>query len=574
MLSTYKKKPALHLDGFVEEGWNAIISVLAEHCSSNRVMVIDCYTGVDQSELEAQLMQLKPDLIIRTRDLFITAPEVAVLTNRFMTDDTLFGYISNISLEEYFDVEKLTSARKAIAESNGSTVVLGEGAQLVAKADTLVYADMPRWEIQQRMRKQQIVALGIDNRKEAFSHQYKRGLFNDWRVLDKHKRAIYTKVDYWLDTVVADEPKMIDKQTFYAGMDKAAASPFRVVPFFDPAPWGGQWMKEEFALDASKTNYGWGFDCVPEENSLLLNVNNIVFEMPAVNLINTRSAEVLGRPVEARFGKDFPIRFDFLDTVEGGNLSLQVHPTTQYARENFGLHYTQDESYYIMEAKEGAHVYLGLKTDVDSDVMMDELEQAERGELIFDAEKYVNKIPTKKHDHFLIPAGTIHCSGINAVVLEISSTPNLFTFKLWDWGQVGLDGKPRPINLQRGKQVLDWSCDTDYAQTELVNNVQVIGQGEGWTEEKTGLHKTEFIETRRHTFSVPVEHDTQESVNVLNLVEGEEIIVESPTNAFEPMIIHYAETFIIPAAVVSYRIRPHGASTGKTCVTIKASVRF
>ncbi|MBD1431852.1 class I mannose-6-phosphate isomerase [Sphingobacterium sp. DN00404] len=574
MLSTYKKKPAINLNGFAVEGWNAIISVLTEQQNSNRVMVIDCYTGIDQEELEAQLMQLKSDLFIRTKDLFISESEVAALTKRFMTDDTLFGYVSNISLDEYFDVEKLEAVQKAIAESKGRILVFGQGAQLVVKADVLVYADMPRWEIQQRMRRQEVSALGIDNRKEPFSQQYKRGLFNDWRLLDKHKRTIYTNVDYWLDTVVANAPKMIDRSTFYAGMDKAAASPFRVVPFFDPAPWGGQWMKEEFALDTAKVNYGWGFDCVPEENSLLLNVDNVVFEMPAVNLINTRGVEVLGKPVEARFGNDFPIRFDFLDTVEGGNLSLQVHPTTQYARDNFGLHYTQDESYYIMEAKEGAHVYLGLKTGVDSDVMMDELEKAERGELIFDAEKYVNKIPTKKHDHFLIPAGTIHCSGINAVVLEISSTPNLFTFKLWDWGQVGLDGKPRPINVQRGKQVLDWDRDTDYTQAELVNNVQVIAQGDGWIEEKTGLHKTEFIETRRHTFSVPVEHYTQESVNVLNLVEGEEIIVESPTNAFEPMIIHYAETFIIPAAVTSYRIRPHGASTGKTCVTIKASVRF
>src|SRR5690606_14518480 len=104
---------------------------------------------------------------------------------------------------------------------------------------------------------------------------------------------------------------------------------------------------------------------------------------------------------------------------------------------------------------------------------------------------------------------------------------NLFTFKLWDWQRLGLDGKPRPINVQRGKQVLDWNCDTDYAQAQLVNNVQIVDKGDGWVEEKTGLHKSEFIETRRHTFSVPVTHDTQDSVNVLNLVDGDEIIVES-----------------------------------------------
>jgi hypothetical protein len=64
-----------------------------------------------------------------------------------------------------------------------------------------------------------------------------------------------------------------------------------------------------------------------------------------------------------------------------------------------------------------------------------------------------------------------------------------------------------------------------------------------------------------------------ETVNVLNLVEGEEAVVESPTNAFDPFVVHYAETFIIPASVGEYRISPIGRSIGKTCATIKASVR-
>ncbi len=137
-----------------------------------------------------------------------------------------------------------------------------------------------------------------------------------------------------------------------------------------------------------------------------------------------------------------------------------------------------------------------------------------------------------------------------------------------------MDGKPRPINVQSGTQVLNWSYDTEYTNARLVNDTEVIAQGDGWTEERTGLHRNEFIETRRHTFSKPVTHHTDESVNVLNLVDGEEIIIESPTDAFEPMIIHYAETFIIPASVETYTIRPHGASAGKECITIKASVRI
>jgi mannose-6-phosphate isomerase class I len=452
---------------------------------------------------------------------------------------------------------------------------MGVGASLVEKGNIHIFADMPRWEIQQRMRRKEVKAIGIDNREDAFSLQYKRGYFNDWKMMDKHKRNVYTKVDFWLDSTENNKPKLINRNTFFAGMEKAASSPFRVVPFFDPAPWGGKWMMEVCDLDRSKINFGWCFDCVPEENSLLLSVNNVEFEMPSVNLVYTKSKELLGEPVEARFGKEFPIRFDFLDTMDGGNLSVQVHPTTQFAIENFGLTYTQDESYYLMDAKEDAHVFLGVKTGVNNIEMLNELEKTQiEKEYIFDVEKYVNCIPAKKHDHFLIPAGTIHCSGKNSMVLEISSTPNIFTFKLWDWNRMGLDGKPRPVNITRGKEVIQWNRNTEYVHKQLVNQFTIVAEGNGWREEKTGLHPTEFIETRRHWFSTQVKHQTNNSVNVLNLVEGACVIVESPSNAFLPFILHYAETFIVPAAVEEYTIRPYGESEGKECATIKAYIKF
>ena len=70
------------------------------------------------------------------------------------------------------------------------------------------------------------------------------------------------------------------------------------------------------------------------------------------------------------------------------------------------MHYTQDESYYILDCGEDSVVYLGLKEGVDSGAMLDELKQAQGGEIVFDADKYVNKWKAKRHDHFLIPGGT------------------------------------------------------------------------------------------------------------------------------------------------------------------------
>ena len=159
------------------------------------------------------------------------------------------------------------------------------------------------------------------------------------------------------------------------------------------------------------------------------------------------------------------------------------------------------------------------------------------------------------------------------MVLEISATPYIFTFKLWDWGRMGLDGKPRPINIDRGKSVLKWDYNTSWTTANLVNRVEKINEGDGWIEERTGLHETEFIETRRHWFSKKVHHDTEGNLNVLNLIEGREAVVESPTGNFEAFMVHYAETFIIPAAVGPYTITPAGDSLHMSCATIKAFVR-
>lgn len=332
-------------------------------------------------------------------------------------------------------------------------------------------------------------------------------------------------------------------------------------------------MKEHCGLDRAAKNYGWCFDCVPEENSLLLGFGGLRLELPSIDLVFDQPRELLGEKVHARFGDEFPIRFDFLDTMGGGNLSFQVHPLTEYVQQHFGMHYTQDESYYLLEAGPGATVYLGLKEGTDRAAMLRDLEIAQQGGPPFPADHYANRWPARRHDHFLIPAGTVHCSGANSMVLEISATPYIFTFKMWDWGRLGLDGRPRPIHLGHGTANIQWDRTTEWTRQNLVNRLEPLGQEEGWREERTGLHEREFIETRRHWFTQAAPHHTGGGVNVLNLVEGEEAVVESPDRAFQPFVIHFAETFIVPAAVGPYTIRPLKFSEKGQCATVKAYVR-
>ena len=560
--SNYDKQPSTHIEGSMTLGWDNIISTLSQAWADEPIWAIDLYPGTYEEDFMAAFAKTGRK-IIDTRSLMRPEEEIRQLTERFMTDDVLFGYMSNIRLEEYFPNPK--------PEIQEPSIVIGTAAAWLAPNAPVCYADMARWEIQQRFRRHEVKALGIDNHQDSPSVQYKRGYFNDWNIIDHYKDNLMqsSRIQFWIDSNQRTQPKMITNAQMRQGLQRTAHSPFRVVPFFDPAPWGGQWMKEVCDLPREEQNYGWCFDCVPEENSLYLEAEGTLFELPSQDVVLSHTRELLGQQVWHRFGKSFPIRFDFLDTMQGGNLSLQVHPTNEFAQREFGLPYTQDESYYLLDAAPDAVVYLGLKEGIDKVQMIEDLRAAQRGDIIFDAEKYVNKLPAKKHDHYLIPAGTIHCSGHNSMVLEISSTPSIFTFKLWDWARLGLDGKPRPINVERGKHVIQWERTTPFVKTEIANHFEVLHEEEGIKEERTGLHPNEFIETRRHTFSRPVEHNTNGGVNVLNLVDGTAALIESPEGKFEPFEVHYAETFIIPACIGRYTITPLQGE----CMTLKASIR-
>jgi mannose-6-phosphate isomerase class I len=581
--SNYDKFPVVPVPGGENDcvsGWARIAARLrqavAQRNTAKTVLVVECYTGVDEEAVARALQDsLSPSLLLHARAAMLPSEQIDDLVQPFLGGgDPVFGFLCGLTLPQFFSEEDIARLRSRVAAlTQGIAIIVGCGASLVAEADILVYADLSRWEGQLRYRRNEAANLGVQNQALAASLQYKRAFFVDWRVCDRWKRSLIARWDFVLDTHRHNDPKMAEGAAIRRGLHHAVTRPFRVVPFFDPAPWGGQWMKEVCDLDRNKPNYGWCFDCVPEENSLLLGFGDLRVEIPSLNLVFDQPRALLGDAVHARFGDEFPIRFDFLDTIGGGHLSFQVHPLTEYIQHHFGMHYTQDESYYILDAAPGATVYLGLKDGIDPVAIIHDLQQAQKGAVAFPAEKYSNVFPAEKHDHFLIPAGTVHCSGAESMVLEISATPYIFTFKMWDWGRLGLDGKPRPIHLQHGAANIQWDRTTEWTRRHLVNRFEPLGAGPGWREERTGLHEREFIETRRHWFTDTVPHDTHGGVNVLNLVQGEEAVVESPTGAFEPFVVHYAETFIVPARVGPYTIRPFGLSEGSECATLKAYVR-
>jgi mannose-6-phosphate isomerase class I len=566
----YDKYPEKVIEGFeAVQGYDKITEMIEKKAGTKDryVITLELYTEVDIQEILEGLKGLKA-LFLNAEECMVSDEEYNLGIKPFLTEDRVFGIMNTLNIKDFYIPKKVEAMRETIESARGLVIVYGVGASLVYEGDALIYADMARWEIQCRFAKGW-PNWKSDNQAAPKLAKFKQGFFVEWRMADRLKRGLLDRIDYLLDTNETGMPKLVEGEGFRAGLRKFSAEPFRLVPYFAPEVWGGQWMKEVCGLDKDSPNYAWAFDGVPEENSIFMKFGGVRIEVPSINVVFYCPQQLLGHRVHARFGDEYPIRFDFLDTMGGQNLSLQVHPLTEYIQNAFNMHYTQDESYYILDCEDNCVVYLGLKENIDREEMLAELKQAQLGEITFDASKYVNTWPVKKHDHYLIPGGTIHCSGKNTMVLEISATPYIFTFKLWDWGRLGLDGLPRPVHINHGEQVIQWDRTTGWVRENLVNVVTIISDDGTNKIERTGLHEREFIETRRYTIETECVLDSEGSVSTCNVVEGEGAVIESMDGSFQPYEVHYAETFIVPESVKEFKIRP----LGEEVKILRATVR-
>ena len=308
-------------------GWDAILARVSTISTTQWTLCVETYPGAFISEIESRKLTWVTTVVVRASDAYWHSSRIEDIFGEALTTDPVFGYMSDATVDQFFDPDRLQSEQKRLSSSIGIALVIGTGASLIAPhADCLIYADMARWEIQLRQRKSFIGNLGLENLQAPAAEKYKRAYFLDWRAADLLKLETLPQADFVLDTNRPNFPLMISGADFRVALSKAVHAPMRLVPFFDPGPWGGQWMKEQFDLPPEQRLLLRCFDCVPEENSLLLGFGDLRFEVPAMDLVLLQPTALLGEEVQSKFGREFPIRFDLLDTMGGSNLSFQVHP--------------------------------------------------------------------------------------------------------------------------------------------------------------------------------------------------------------------------------------------------------
>jgi hypothetical protein len=576
-LATRGYDPSPHYpvrDGEVTFGWDAAAAALP---SGVRVLAVDGPTVLDWETVGARLRDCLTAArrhavaagaavdIVDVRAAALPWPQVLARTeSAALQHDPDFATLAGGTLGDLMDPVALDAlaARPGPTRDGhpaGLRVLIGPGAALASGVDQLWWVDLPKRYAEAS------VAAGHGRHLAApadLPPTTRRLFYIDWPLLDRHRDAMVSRIDRWFDVIDTGNPVSITGDALRGTCRELATQPFRTRPTFNSTPWGGHWAQRELDFNPKAENTALGYELIAPESGVLLGTDDDparCVEVPFQLLVALAPADVLGATVHGTFGTSFPIRFDYLDTVDGGNLSVHCHPRIDDMQQVFGWPYTQHESYYLMVAGEQSRVFLGLRDGADVDAFRRVAHDADTRGVPFDIEEYVQSFSAEHGQLYLVPAGTPHGSGKGNVVLEVSATPYLYSLRFYDWLRRDSANRQRKVHVKHAFRNLDRTRSGPAVARDLVQRPRTVASDDGWHEELIGALPDMFFEVRRLAIEpdAAAEQDTDGRFHVLTVVDGQAALVI--TAAGHQHRLNYAETLAVPASVGSYRVLAQGS---------------
>lgn len=573
-------------DEYLISGWKNIADflinkIIKERHNSPCIIGIDGYFGTNWQLIKQQLNNSleKEEFDAVFFDIEECLLEEGVLNEMLSlylgAEDPVFGKIYNGRLKDFYDLNKLKQVRANVLDlrkkgglhAKTAVICYGTGALLSvlnSQYDVRLYCDLTREK-----------ALVCNNKWSQLSGKSqtigpKKLYYVDMPTNDQHRNGLLKKIDFYIDANNDEMPILLSERSLQRITTALASMPFRLKYLYEPGPWGGQWLKKIRHLQNNWVNCAWSYEVIATEMSALVGVEDTVIELPWTTFLFLQYDRIMGDVPRRRFQGQFPIRFDYLDTMDGDDLSIQVHPGTKYIYENFGEPYHQGEMYYIVDAKEGSSVNLGLNENTNLEEFKEAAIKAEQKGVKFNYSYYVNKVPVKKHDLLMIPPGTVHGSGKGLVVLEVSATTYRYTFKIYDHLRPDLDGIMRPIHIDHAFNVIRPFRRTRWVEKNLIQEPQLLREGPGWKEFVIADRREFFHVVYRLEFDDLIMDDTAGYFHVLTLVEGESVTIYALADENKSIQMKFSETVIIPACLGEYKIVNQGT---RPCKVVKSRLR-
>lgn len=515
------------------------------------------YAGVPIRWIETEALCLPPEAL--EKKLLPYLPE-----DREIDPALLYGRLYQEGYGGLLDSKRVEEVKAALT-AKAAMVVIGPGAlcpALRACYDLKIWIDITPKQAALNFKFGKAKNLGA---REAlpYSQMMRRNYYVDFENAQHLRWDLIreTGIDLYITADDPDNASMLPLSALLTLFDLLRQRPLRCRPVYLEGVWGGYYLKRLRNLPEDMRNCAWVFDMIPMEVSLAADLGGREFEVPFFTFVQAQGEKLLGNRAFKTFGGYFPLRFNYDDTYHaGGNMSIQCHPDEPYITRAHGELGRQDESYYICVTGQEAKTYLGFHNEASCEQFLEAAAEAERDGSLMPYEDYIHAIASRPGTQVMIPAGTIHASGRNQVILEIGSlTVGSYTYKLYDYQRVDpVTGVPRPIHLKAGAMALRPERTADWVSENLVNHGRVVRQGETFIERVVGEHDLLYFSLRALTFEAWMTDDTRGAFHVLTLVDGERVRVESMEDPGRFFTAKSLDILVVPADFGPYRLVNEG----------------
>jgi hypothetical protein len=559
------------------------------------VLLIDGWYGVDWKSLQVALAEVSASSDLKvvfesTSSLFHN--DLADYRKKFVSDDPSFGWVNKEgTLADILDAAAVSSLAGRLANPAARTlhVVLGPGAaipDLAEKAALVAYADFTMQPTLWQMWGGELVPFGREDADKDYA--WKQYYYCDFYLLLRQKKAVFPRMDFYIEAVQSDALKLLPASTYETLIDELVKRPIKQVKITQPGPWGSYRFKEIYDEIPGLENMAWN-ELAGIELSILVDAGlegGALLNMPCQNIMQ-RPVQMVGKHIHETYPDLLPLQVwlddgYFAEPVpyERGSMPIHNHPDTAYNKRNFNEPLGRYETYYIVEAYRDAGTMMGFKEDAD-------LEEYERlcresnNRIPFDWQKFVKRWDTNVGDLFLIPPGTEHGHGGNQMILEMDTGPSVagteysfFTYDFarhtWDDTAKSMTAPPMKMHLEHSFRNNKWLREKYVQENLRARPVVIDGDGDTRHDRFTTISEMPF-EIERFVFNKPMRHTTDgRFLQIPTLTVGKKVIIRSLSDPSLETTLDFLQACLVPAGFGDYEfVSPDGMECTVVMIRLK-----
>lgn len=534
------------------------------------LILLDGFVSANVSKLANQIEKISPTIaIIDVARFFRPADQIREMLRPYLPMDReidpelIFGKLFDGQWEQFFDELEVRSFLSSIDETK-TTVLYGFGSASMlfrGAAKAIVYIDVTPKDTALRVYDSLYRCIGYSSEMDLDALVRQTYFIDNELAVRLRKDLIQNKLldFYLLDSELSFS--MLNRGGLHGVFEALKDRPLRAKPVYVEGVWGGQFLKRlRHVPEGLVDKVAWSFELIHTEASLLVEADKHLIDIPFLTVMDGIAESVLGKRLFKQFGGYLPIRFNYDDTWHSnGNMSIQCHPNDQMAQQLYGDFAAQNEAYYVVQTGHGASTYCGFKGDPKE--FLERCRHSERDASLVPYQDYIHAIPSEVGRQIFLPAGTVHGSGRNQVVLELGTlTMSAYTYKIYDYTRMDITGKPRPLHTKLAEQALRFERNADWVMEHIAFPPKLLEVGQGWRELLVGQYESMYLETHRIEMETGSRYagDNREGFCVITIVDGEAARIQSVDNPSSYYEAKYLDVILVPASMPRYEVIAEG----------------